>query len=454
MRMPFILAFALIVLAGCALPARAQADDATNLRLPQAAPETNSSAASATAAWNTPIAQVTADSALVWRIYRDLHEHPELGMREKRTAEVLRRELRQLGYSHFVESKSAPTAVIAVLDTRKPGPVIALRAEMDARPTQEPESHDPRSTIDGVMHNCGHDAHAAMLVGSAAVLMRNRESLSGKIVFVWQPAEETRGGADDIVNEGILQELGVQAIFAQHVVSGTPVGTVGVSGGPTMAGSNYFTLRISGSGSHAAQPSAGSDIVLAAAALVRELAVFPARRLDILERPMVISPTSFEAGSETATNVLPSEAVIRGTIRAFEKVVASAPDDSSLESKLRDYLNGAASSLGVTYELSIREGSPPTVNDDRLFRELSGPLAATWGSGFDTTPYRGMFSEDFSFYTAVIPSLYFGLGISKDGLGDAGVHSADFTLHPSALVQGTRFLVELATTAGEVLNGK
>ena len=432
---------AFVALSGCALPAHAQ-------------PESTVSAVGfadvASSRPDTIAREVLADSALVWRIYRDLHEHPELGMQETRTAEVLRRELRELGFTQFVESKSAPTAVIAVLDTRRPGPVIALRAEMDARPTQEPASHDPRSLMDGVMHNCGHDAHAAMLLGTAAVLMRNQHWVNGKIVFLWQPAEEVRGGADDIVDEGILQELGVEAIFAQHVVSGAPVGSVSVSGGPSLAGSNYFTLRITGTGSHAAQPSAGSDVVIAAATLVRELATFPARRLDILARPMVISPTSFQAGSETATNVLPNEAVIRGTIRAFEPVVASAPRDSSLESKLREYLDGAAPALGVSYDLNIRAGSPPTVNDERLFRELSGRLAAVWGSGFDTTPYRGMFSEDFAFYTEVIPSLYFGLGIAKDGLGEVGVHSPDFTLHPSALVQGTLFMTKLAMvgTAG------
>ncbi len=186
---------------------------------------------------------VVAESALVWRVYRDIHEHPELGKQEQRTHDMLKRELMALGFTDFIDSKLAPTAVITVLDTKRPGPVIALRAEMDARPTQEPADHDPRSTIDGVMHNCGHDAHAAMLLGTAALLAKHPEWITGKVVFVFQPAEETKGGADDIVNEGILERLGVEAIFAQHSVSGMPVGTVNVAAGPTMAAAPAPTPR-------------------------------------------------------------------------------------------------------------------------------------------------------------------------------------------------------------------
>ncbi len=384
---------------------------------------------------------VVAESALVWRVYRDIHEHPELGKKEQRTHDMLKRELMALGFRDFIDSKLAPTAVITVLDTQRPGPVIALRAEMDARPTQEPADHDPRSMIDGVMHNCGHDAHAAMLLGTAALLSKHPEWISGRVVFVFQPAEETKGGADDIVNEGILERLGVEAIFAQHSVSGMPVGTVNVAAGPTMAGSAYFTLRITGDGSHAAQPSAGNDVLLAASSIVHELANIPARRIDILSRPVVISPTSFVAGTDAGTNVLPGEAVVKGTIRAFEQADPRGSSDSTtIGAIMRRYLDGASASLGVSYELDIRQGSPPTVNDERLFARLSAPLATGWGAGFDTTPYRGMFSEDFAFYTESLPSLYFGLGIARDGLGMGGVHSPEFTIHPSALVAGVRLL--------------
>lgn len=390
---------------------------------------------------------VAAESALVWRVYRDIHEHPELGKQERRTHDLIRRELTRLGFTEFVESTLAPTAVIAVLDTGRPGPVIALRAEMDARPTQEPADHDPRSTIDGVMHSCGHDAHAAMLLGTAALLRHNMQWISGRVVFVFQPAEETRGGADDIVNEGILKRLGVDAIFAQHAVSGMPVGTVNVAAGPTMAGSAYFTLRVTGKGSHAAQPSAGDDVLQATAAMVRELAELPARRLDIVARPVVISPTSMVAGTDAGTNVLPGEAVVKGTIRAFETAEPEGAADGSIGALMRRYLDGAAAAMGVDYDLAIRQGSPPTVNDDRLFQRLSAPLAAAWGPGLDTTPYRGMFSEDFAFYTDQLPSLYFGLGVARDGLGDGGVHSPEFTIHPAALAEGVRLLGIISMTA-------
>ena len=392
-----------------------------------------------------------AQSPLARAAYRRLHEHPELGNKEVETQKYLLTELRRIGYTEFVQSTRAPTAVIAVLDTRRPGPVIALRAEMDARETQEPESHDPRSLVPGVMHNCGHDAHAAMLLGAAEALIKDPRQLSGKIVFLFQPAEETRGGADEIVGEGILARLGVKAIFAQHVVGGAPVGVISVSPGPTMAGSSYFRLTVSGAGAHAAQPHVGSDVLLAGAAMAQGLAGLPARRMDVTTRPAVISPVYFNAGKEGATNVLPTEATIRGTIRAFEPP-GGMPGSAipSIEQIARGYLDGVAKSFGVTYELSITTGSPPTVNDESLFRRMATPLAAAWtspGHSFDTTPYRGMFSEDFAYYTGAIPALYFGLGIAKDGLGDAGAHTPEFTIHPSALDAGVRFLLLLAETA-------
>lgn len=392
-------------------------------------------------------AAAAAESAFVWRTYVALHEHPELGKQEHQTHDLLVRELRRMGYTDFTESRLAPTAVITRLVTGRPGPTIALRAEMDARPTQEPADHTPHSLVPGVMHSCGHDAHAAMLLGTAELLRRNPGPLRGTIVFIFQPAEETKGGADDLVNEGILARLGVQAIFAQHAVSGQPVGTVSVSPGATLAGSSYFTVRVTGRSAHAAQPSAGSDVLLGAAAIARGLAELPARHFDVTTRPVVISPTYLTAGSESATNVLPADALISGTVRAFETPGTGDQADSTIGGVMRSYIDGMSAALGVRAAFELRAGSPPTVNDTALFARLAAPLAMAWGSALDTTPYRGMFSEDFAFYTGTIPALYFGWGIARGPFGFAGVHSADFTVHPAALVEGVRFLATLAETA-------
>lgn len=389
-------------------------------------------------------AEVRSSSALVGAAYRHIHERPELGKQEVATAEYLRSELQQIGYTEFVPSQLAPTAVIAVLDTGRPGHVVALRAEMDARKAQEPADHDPRSQIAGLMHNCGHDAHAAMLLGAADLLFRNRARLVGKVVFLFQPGEETAGGADDIVQEGILERLGVESIFAQHAVARMPVGTISVSSGPTLAGSTSFTIRVAGVSSHAAEPFRGSDVAVAAARIAAAVAEFPARHLDVIGRPTVISVAFIHAGVDDQVNLLPDSATIRGTIRSFEEVDAAPTGGVALSQALRTFVENQALAAGVTATLVLKKGSPPTINNTALFAQAAARLGATWPGRLDTTPYRGMFAEDFSYYTEHMPALYFGLGIARDGLGSEDVHKPGFTIHPAALDEGVRLLALLA----------
>ncbi len=384
--------------------------------------------------------------------YRSIHEHPELGLKESATHDLLQGQLAALGLTQFEPVAKLPTAIITVWDSGRPGPTIALRAELDARPTQEAADHDPRSLIDGVMHNCGHDAHAAMVLGAARVITRHPAAFNGKVVFIFQPAEEIAGGADDIVADGVLQRLGVQAIFAQHVSPGMPVGAISFTSGAVLAGSNYFTITLHGQGSHAAMPSDGSDLPLVTAKVVEALASLPARRLDLLNQPVVLSVTRIETGSAKASNVLPAAATIGGTIRAFADLDAAGPSGSpSVRDLINQTLAGLTAAYGATFELSLRKGSPPTRNDLALEAALLPPVNRALPDTLRVTADRGMFSEDFSYYTAEFPCLYFGLGVTRDGRGDAGVHTADFNLHPDALAVGTRWLVELARTAGATL---
>ena len=404
-------------------------------------------ATSSTAPRPTLNAELRRVAPVVSATYVFLHEHPELGKRERLAHDSLRAAMQRIGFTTFIESKLAPTAVIAVLDTRRSGPTIALRADIDARPDSEPLTHSPRSLIAGVMHSCGHDAHAAMLLGAADILFHNQSALSGRIVFVFQPAEETAGGADDIVNEGILESLGVQAMFAQHAVPREPVGTVSIAPGASLAGSNSFTLTVRGKDSHAAQPSDGSDVPGALATLVRGLIDLPARRLDVSNRPAIISVTYLHIGDTTALTKLQSVGVARGTIRAFEDVDPTPANDTSIKAIISQYLQGSAAGLKVTTEFALRKGSPVTVNNQSLFDNTIAPLRNVWPGIVNTSPYRGMFSEDFAYYTASIPSLYFGIGVAKDSLGNVGVHSSDFTVHPDALTEGVRLMVLVAQIA-------
>jgi amidohydrolase len=383
--------------------------------------------------------------------YEQFHTYPELGLQEERTAAHLRAELERMGFREFATVESLPTAVIAIWDTGKAGPTIALRAELDARPTQESADNEPRSAIDGVMHNCGHDAHAAMLLGAAEIVATDPDAFSGRIVFLFQPAEEVKGGADDIVAHGVLQRLGVEAIFAQHVFSGLPVGEFRLTSGPAMAGSNYFTIELSGQGSHAAAPEDGDDLPLVAARLTEALTTLPARRLPLANRPAVLSVTHVQTGDPRALNVLPATATIAGTIRAFEDL-DEAPEGGgrSIRELVTETAEQLAAAHGVSAEVSIRKGSPPTVNNRPLEALMVPALRDILPGKLEINQERGMFSEDFSYYTASIPSLYFGLGIAKDSLGYAGVHSSEFNLHPEALEHGVTLLVALAQTAGQV----
>lgn len=215
-----------------------------------------------------------------------------------------------------------------------------------------------------------------------------------------------------------------------------------------MAGSNYFTIELSGKGSHAAAPASGNDLPLVAARVTEALASLAGRRLDVIRRPAVISVTRLEAGGERALNVLPPSAVVAGTIRAFEDI-DSPPGEgqSSIRELLEETVRGIALAHGVEVEIRLRKASPPTINDPALEAALVPSLLRLLPGQLEVNLERGMFSEDFSYYTATFPSLYFGLGVAKDGLGEAGVHTAEFTLHPEALQQGIALLVSLAHVA-------
>lgn len=390
--------------------------------------------------------------------YQYLHANPETGKKEFKAHDYIANALKQLGFTQFLTVPALPTAVIAVFDTGRPGKTIALRSEMDARELEadpvtgakgeEPASHSPRSALPGLMHNCGHDVHAAILLGVAAMVQRFPDHFSGKIVFLFQPAEETPGGADDIVKDGTLTRLGVQQIYAEHVAPGMPVGTIGMAPGANLAGSNYFTLTLVGRPSHAAQPQAGDDVALSAMKVAEELSYMPARSFDIASNPMVISITRFEADSGQPGG-LPKAAEIKGTIRAFTDLTSAAPGAPSIEQVLLDRVTRLSATYGLTPSWNLHVGSPPTTNDPALFAADVGPLTAAFSGKIDRTVTKAMFSEDFAYYTPVVPALYVSLGVARDGLGSAGVHTPDFTISPDALPFGLEYMsmvAELGTT--------
>lgn len=394
-------------------------------------------------------AQAAGRGSTAFEAYTYLHENPELGGREYLAQAYLTGKLQSFSGIQIVESEQAPTAVIGVFDTGREGPTIALRSEMDARRltvgTVEPQSHSPRSGINGLMHNCGHDAHSAMLLGAAERIVREPARFNGKIVFLFQPAEETPGGADDIVAEGILTDLGVEAIFAMHAMPGQQVGTAEITPGPALAGSNYFELRLKGTGSHAAAPFQGDDLPLTITRFVQELNHLPARRADIANRPFVLSVTRLIADSG-AGNVIPTQAMIAGTVRAFEDIDARPDGQPSIRELMTGTMEGLAQAYGIEAELDLNKGSPPTINDAPLIQRLAPGIRARWSGELKIVDWQGMFSEDFAYYTGDMPALYFSLGIAKDGLGEGGLHTPDFNIHPDTLTSGEDLFVAIAVS--------
>jgi amidohydrolase len=267
---------------------------------------------------------------------------------------------------------------------------------------------------------------------------------SGRIVFLFQPAEETAGGADDIVRENILNNLHVAAMLAQHSAPGLPVGKFQISPGPVLAGSSYFTVNVKGKGGHAAAPHETDDVLTGAAAMVTELTRLPARSLDVLRHPCVISVTYLNGGETNAVNVLPTDAAFRGTVRSFDSIDDPVAGTHSIRSLFLRTLDGIAAERGLSINVEIRQGPPPTVNNLALYDKLMPDLERRLGEGAITKGERGMFSEDFAYYTPVVPCLYFSLGVQKEGLGDEPVHSDKFTIHPDALRQGVRLLSNAA----------
>ncbi|MBK7856672.1 MAG: amidohydrolase [Bacteroidetes bacterium] len=388
--------------------------------------------------------QLKETAAYSFEKYKQIHQYPELGKREFKTSELIKKELQTIGFTEFYEVPNLPTCIITGIDSKLEGTTIAFRAELDARPGKESTGLEYASKIDSTNHSCGHDAHASILLGTAKLIYSLKNKLKGKIYFIFQPAEETKGGADDIVNSGILNTLKIENIFALHSTSGLPVGKVNISPGYIMAGSNYFTIEIEGKESHAATPYVGSNIPVLTGKVIELITSIPSLKMDVSTRPCVISVTYVESGKTNAANIIPSTSVIKGTIRAYESVDSPFQNQPSIRNIISKEVEQLCLAQNAASKIEITKGSPPTINNNLLFDTTIPNLSKLFSGTIDTSPYRGMFSEDFSYYTENIPCLYFGLGIAKDKLGFANVHSNDFSVHPDTFIYGIELFCDIA----------
>jgi amidohydrolase len=392
------------------------------------------------------LAAAVMPKVISWR--RDLHQHPELSNREFRTAALVAKELERLGLT--VRTEVAHTGVVGVLRGARSGPVVALRADMDALPVTEeldlPFVSKLRSTYlgreVGVMHACGHDAHTAMLLGVAELLAGLRERLPGSVVFLFQPAEEgtppgEEGGARLMIAEGALEDPAPQAVFGLHVVPQLTVGTIGYRSGGAMASSDRLRIVVRGQQTHAAYPWLGVDPIAVAARIVTALHAIPARQMDV-RVPSVVSIGAIHGG--VRNNIIPEEVELLGTIRALDPQARR-----ELHRRVRKTAETIAESAGARAEVEVRDGYPVTVNDPTLTRRMIPTLERVAPRALEALPRTG--AEDFSFYAQRIPGLYVWLGIRSPEVAPedaAPNHSPRFFVDEGALPLGVRALAHLA----------
>ncbi len=366
---------------------------------------------------------------------RDFHRHPELGFREVRTAGIVARELSELGLE--VQTGIAETGVVGYLEGARPGPVLLLRVDMDALPIQEETGASYASETPGVMHACGHDGHTAVGLTVARLLLRHRDELAGAVKLVFQPAEEGLGGARRMIDEGVLADPRPDYTLSLHLWNTKPFGWLGITPGPAMAASAFFELILQGEGGHGASPHRTRDPVLAAAQVITALQSVVARNVHPL-KSAVLSVTALHAGD--AFNVIPPQATLRGTIRAFDLEVMQM-----VLARFEELVRGVSGAMGCTVEINMKGGTPATVNDPEISARLQKVARQLLPADDLDTDERTMGSEDMAYMMAEVPGCYLFVGSANPELGlDAAHHHPRFDFDERALPKSAALLTAAA----------
>lgn len=386
-----------------------------------------------------------------WR--RDFHQHPELSNREERTAARVAEQLRAMGLKP--KTGIAHHGVVAIIKGGKPGPRIALRADMDALPVTEqtglPFASKVTSTYRGepvgVMHACGHDAHTATLLGVADALVKMKANLPGEVMLIFQPSEEgapapEEGGASLMLKEGLFADFKPDAVFGLHVFSSVQAGQIAVRSGPLMAASDRFGIKVIGRQTHGSAPWNGVDPIVATADLVGTAQTIVSRRSNISKQPAVVSFGAIKGGIRY--NIIPDEVEMVGTIRTFDEGMRQ-----QIFADLRNVAEHTAAAHGAKAQTEIyeAEGNPATVNDPALTARMLPSLQAVVGEANVYEPPLQMGAEDFSLYAQQVPGMFFFVGATSEGIDPATApanHSPKFLLDEKALDVGLRALLQVS----------
>jgi len=379
-------------------------------------------------------------------VRHDLHQHPELGNRETRTAGIVADGLRALGLE--VRTGVAHTGVVGVLRGGLPGPVVAVRADMDALPVTEatdlPYRSIERTTFNGadvgVMHACGHDIHTSVLLGAASVLAGMRERVPGTVLFVFQPAEEgapagEQGGAQLMLAEGVFRGPRPSAVLALHTNPELEVGTVGYTPGAALASAASFTAVIRGRQAHGARPELSVDPIVTAAQVVLALQTIRSRNLSPFA-PTVLTVGILRAGERS--NIIPGEARMEGTIRTYDRAV-----EDTVKRRMREIFEGITRAAGATFTLDIGASLPVVVNDRPLTARLVPSLVRTLGEANVRELPPASVSEDFSYFSNEVSGFYFWLGVLRPGTTSGPLHSPTYLADDGAIPVGIRAMATL-----------
>ncbi|PFB57643.1 hydrolase [Bacillus anthracis] len=362
-------------------------------------------------------------------IRRNLHEHPELSYEEFETTKAIKNWLEEKNIT--IIHSNLETGVIAEISGNRNGPLIVIRADIDALPIQEETNLPYASKINGKMHACGHDFHTAAIIGAAYLLKEKESSLSGTVRFIFQPAEESSNGACKVIEAGHLH--GVQAIFGMHNKPDLPVGTIGIKDGPLMAGVDRFEIEIHGVGTHAAVPDAGVDPIVASSQIVMALQTIVSRNINSSHN-VVVSVTNIHSGN--TWNVIPEKATLEGTVRTFQTETRE-----KIPALMKRIIQGVSDALGVKTEFRFYAG-PPAVHNDTSLTNLSTQVAETMNLNI-ISPTPSMAGEDFSFYQQEIPGSFVFMGTS----GTHEWHHPSFTVDERALPISAAYFALLAEKA-------
>jgi amidohydrolase len=383
-----------------------------------------------------------------WR--RHFHQYPELSNRETKTGAYIAEHLKKLGLE--VQYPVAKTGVVALLKTGKPGPVIALRADIDALPVMErnslPFASKEKTVFNGqetgVMHACGHDSHTAILMGVAEILVKNKAELRGTIKFLFQPAEEgppvgEEGGAFLMVKEGVLENPKVDAIFGLHIQSMRPIGQIGYKSGGMMAASDTYTVKVKGKQTHGSAPWAGVDPIVISSQIILGLQTIISRQTELTKEAAVITVGRIQSGIRS--NIIPEEAFFEGTIRTLDTEM-----QKKIHEKIKLTATKIAESGGATVEVNIREGTPVTYNDPTLTEKMIPSLKKAAGQENVQTINAVTGAEDYAFYQQKVPGLFVFVGAmppDADPSKVASHHTPDFFIDERGFHTGIRALLDL-----------